>query len=156
MFFLPADLRIADDDREAVVEFLKHHYAAGRLSEAEMSARVDAAYAARYESQLDRVTWDLPDLPPQRHPVPGTLGGRLAPAAAVAGVAAAGIGIAALMPPELWSALLALGLPILLMVLFTIAPVALPVLAVVWFARALTQPPRRGELGRGRPPRLGR
>src|SRR4051794_5849295 len=146
MFFLSNDLRIADADREAAVEFIKHHYAAGRLSDAEMSARVDAAYAARFESQLERLTWDLPELLPERRERSGPLAGRLGPAAKVGGIVAAGAGIVALMPPEMWTALLGLGLPMLLMALFTFAPVALPVLLVLWLARSVAGPPRRGEL----------
>src|SRR3954447_5231007 len=115
MFFLPTDMRIADADREAAVEFIKRHYAAGRLSEAEFSARVDAAYAARYESQLDALTWDLPDLPPERALARRGHGARLAPAAAVGGVAVGGVALASVMPPELWTAFLAVGLPLLMM-----------------------------------------
>jgi hypothetical protein len=53
------------------------------------------------------------------------------------------------VPPEAWATLLALGLPLLMMALFTIAPLAVPVLAVLWIARGLAgggAPPRR--LGR--------
>jgi len=153
MLFLPHDTRISDSDREAAVEFIKRHYAVGRLSDAEMSARVDAAYAARYESQLERLTWDLPELPPEgrleRRRHGGTLASRVAPAAAVGGLAVGGVAIASVMPPELWAMLLGLGLPILLMALLTFAPVAIPVLLVLWFARALGRPyddGRRGHL----------
>src|SRR3954452_3690450 len=136
MFFLPTDMRIADADREAAVEFIKRHYAAGRLSDAEFSARVDAAYAARYESQLDALTWDLPDLPPERALARRPLGARVAPAAAVGGVAVGGgaVGggaIASLAPPELWTGFLALGLPLLMMLAVTVAPIALPILALM-------------------------
>jgi hypothetical protein len=150
MFFLPADLRIADADREAVVELIKRHYAVGRLSDAEMSARVEAAYAARYESQLERLIWDLPDLPPDRGTVRRSASGALAPAAAAGGLAVGGVALASVLPPELWAMLL----PLVLMGLFTVAPVALPVLVVLWLARGLGRPHelRRGPL----PPRLPR
>jgi len=144
MFFFPADMRISDADREAAVEFIKRHYAVGRLSDAEMSARVDAAYAARYESQLEDLIRDLPDLPPERALARRPAGGALGPVAAAGGLAAAGVAAAALLPPELWATLLGLGLPLLFMALFTVAPLAIPVLAVLWFVREATRPPQRG------------
>jgi hypothetical protein len=140
MFFLPADMRIADADREAAVEFIKRHYAAGRLSDAEFSARVDAAYAARYESQLEALTWDLPDLPPERALARRPLGSRVAPAAAVGGVAVGGVALASVVPPQLWAEFLAFGLPLLMMLAFTVGPIALPILALMWLARALGEP----------------
>jgi hypothetical protein len=135
MFFLPADIRASDADREAAVEFIKRHYAVGRLSDDEMSARVDAVYAARYESQLEQLTWDLPALPPEGALARRPLASRVGPAAAVGGLAVGGAAVATVMPPELLAALMGLGLPLLLMALFTIAPVALPILALLWFAR---------------------
>jgi hypothetical protein len=45
------------------------------------------------------------------------------------------VALAGLVPPELWTLLLGLGLPLLLMALFTVAPLALPVVAVLWLAR---------------------
>jgi hypothetical protein len=139
MFFLPADIRISDADREAVVEFIKRHYAVGRLSDAEMSARVDAAYAARYESQLERLTWDLPDLPPERALARRPAARALGPAAALGGLAVGGVAVASLLPPELWAMLV----PLVLMLLFTVAPLAVPVLAVLWLVRGLGASPGR-------------
>jgi Domain of unknown function (DUF1707) len=143
MFFLPADMRIADADREAAVEFIKRHYAAGRLSDAELSARVDAAYAARYESQLERLTWDLPDLPPERALARRDARTRLAPAAAAGGLAVGGVALASVVPPELWTAFLGLGLPLVMMLAVTVAPIALPILALMWLARGLGEPRAR-------------
>jgi uncharacterized protein DUF1707 len=143
MFFPPADMRIADADREAAVEFIKRHYAAGRLSDAELSARVDAAYAARYESQLDALIWDLPDLPPERALVQRSLGARVAPAAALGGVAVGGVAVASVVPPELWTGFLALGLPLIVMLAVTVAPIALPILALMWLARGFEDPRAR-------------
>jgi uncharacterized protein DUF1707 len=138
MFFLPADMRISDSDREAVVEFLKRHYAAGRLSDAEMSTRIDEAYAARYESQLARLTWDLPELPPEHALARRPVAGALAPAAAFGGLAIGSVAVASLLPPEVWAMLL----PLVVMLLFTVAPLAIPVLAVLWFMRSLGRPYR--------------
>ena len=143
MFFHP-DLRISDADREAAVEFITRHYAAGRLSDAEMAARVDAAYAARYESQLERLVYDLPALPPERPLARRPAAGALRTTFALGGLAAAA-GIVALMPPELWTALLGFGLPLLLMVLFTFAPVLLPVLVVLCLVHAATRPSATGR-----------
>jgi Domain of unknown function (DUF1707) len=55
------ELRAADSDRERVATDLREHYAAGRLSAAELSERIDAAYAAITMSELQRVLTDLPD-----------------------------------------------------------------------------------------------
>lgn len=142
MFFSSSDLRVADADREAVAEFLKRHYAAGRLTDAELSARVDAAYAARHESQLRRLTRDLPALPPERRarrPVavgPGS-------AAAAAALVVLIVALAAVLPPEAWAALLGVGLLLLVIAVVVIAPVALPLAAVVVLVRAIVRPRRR-------------
>jgi hypothetical protein len=55
-----ADWRAGDAEREAVAGQLREHYAAGRLTMDEFRARLDAAYAAATESDLSRVTADLP------------------------------------------------------------------------------------------------
>jgi hypothetical protein len=49
------------------------------------------------------------------------------------------------LPPDAWLMLGTVVLPLLLVLLFTVAPVAVPVLALAWLARALTRPaaPRR-------------
>jgi hypothetical protein len=148
MLFLPdEDLRVSDADRDAAVDFLTHHYASGRLSDAELSARIDAAHAARYDSQLQALTADLPALPAVRS---GALerAARLRPALGVAGIAAAGVALATLLPPDAWLALVTLVLPLLMMLLFTVAPLAIPVLALLWLGRALTRPPGPRRLGR--------
>jgi hypothetical protein len=138
VFLFSPDLRVSDAEREAATDFLKRHYAAGRLTEQELSARVDAAYRARTESQLDRLTADLPPLPvpvapPRRLP-------RLAPLATGAVVLAGIVVIADVLPPELVTMLVALGLPMVMMLLFTLAPLALPVLGFLWLARMLSGP----------------
>jgi hypothetical protein len=146
-FLLPEpDFRASDADRDAAVDFLNRHYAAGRLSEDELSARIDAVYRARFDSQLEALTDDLPELLPEaprraRRP----LGGAVAVAAAVAGA----IVLMSVVPPEAWATLLALGLPLLMMLLFTVAPLAVPVLAFFWLARGFGGGTRPREL----PPR---
>ena len=59
------DVRASDGDRERVVEILREHTAAGRLTAEELDERLDEAYGARTLSELDAVARDLP-----RPPVP--------------------------------------------------------------------------------------
>ena len=40
-------LRASDGDRERVVAFLRQHFEAGRLSEDDLSERIESAYGAR-------------------------------------------------------------------------------------------------------------
>src|SRR3954462_5567958 len=61
----PARVRASDSDRERVVDFLRHHYGAGRLSEDDLSERIESAYGARPVAQLATL---IPDLPPKREP----------------------------------------------------------------------------------------
>jgi class 3 adenylate cyclase len=61
-------LRVSDADRERVAGLLRDHYGAGRLSEDELSERVEAAYGARTMSELGALTADLPAA---REPGPG-------------------------------------------------------------------------------------
>lgn len=57
------DLRVSDADRERAAAALSAHYAAGRLDDQELDERLNAAYAARTESQLRALSADLPPLP---------------------------------------------------------------------------------------------
>ncbi|MGH9278293.1 MAG: DUF1707 SHOCT-like domain-containing protein [Acidimicrobiales bacterium] len=57
---LHPDLRIGDDERNAVIAALREHTAAGRLTLGEFSDRAGAVFAARTQSELDLVTVDLP------------------------------------------------------------------------------------------------
>lgn len=66
-------LRIGDREREAVAAELQEHYAHGRLTLAEFNQRLDAVFAAKTQSDLSRITYDLPHarsagtpLPPSR------------------------------------------------------------------------------------------
>jgi hypothetical protein len=148
-YFLPDDdLRVSDAERDAPVEFLNRHYAEGRLTEEELSGRIDAAYAARYDSQLEALTDDLPVLPARGLARRGA-GSRLGPVVTAGVIAVAALLAASVVPPDAWAMLLGVGLPLLMMLLFTVAPIAVPVLAFVWLARAIGGPPRR-ELPRGR------
>jgi Domain of unknown function (DUF1707) len=143
-FFLPDDdFRVSDAERDAAVDFLNRHYAAGRLTEQEHSARVDAAYAARFDSQLEALTADLPPFPTRAVARRGQVGARLAPLGAVAAVVAGVVAAAALVPPDVWAMLIGLALPLLVMLLFSVGPIALPIIAFVLIARALGGGSRR-------------
>jgi Domain of unknown function (DUF1707) len=62
----PREHRVSDLDRERVARELRDHFAAGRLTEDELSERVQAAYEARTESELRALAADLPQLPATR------------------------------------------------------------------------------------------
>lgn len=136
MPLLRSDIRASDADREAVAEFLKRHYTAGRLTEDEFDARVDAAYAAVGLSQLDRLVGDLPAYPP----APPAQRSSVRPVAACLTAAVLAVAVATVVPPEAWAMVLVLALPLLLfagMALMMLAPVAIPVLVVVGLVYAV-------------------
>jgi hypothetical protein len=56
----PSELRVADADREQLVEELREHALAGRLSSEEMEERIGGAYRARTRGDLDALRVDLP------------------------------------------------------------------------------------------------
>ena len=72
------DLRIGDADREAAAARLREHYAQGRLTLEEFNQRLDAAFAATTQSQLNALTRDLPRVavPPATPPVAAASAGR--------------------------------------------------------------------------------
>jgi len=53
-------LRASDADRDRTVSALGHHHAVGRLSLDELNDRVDAAYRAVTQADLERLVADLP------------------------------------------------------------------------------------------------
>jgi uncharacterized protein DUF1707 len=59
----PEGLRVSDQQREQAADALRDHYAAGRLSEAELNERLDAALEAKTEPELNALLSDLPKLP---------------------------------------------------------------------------------------------
>lgn len=61
-----ADLRASDEQRDRTAVELREHFAAGRLTDEELSDRVDAAYSARTEGELKSLLADLPKLPATR------------------------------------------------------------------------------------------
>jgi Domain of unknown function (DUF1707) len=60
------DLRVSDEQRERAVQDIREHFAAGRLTEDELSDRVQAAYAAQTQRELASQLADLPRLPATR------------------------------------------------------------------------------------------
>jgi Domain of unknown function (DUF1707) len=55
-----SELRVADADREQVVEELREHAGAGRLTSDELEERIERAYRARTRADLDALRADLP------------------------------------------------------------------------------------------------
>ncbi|HVL31368.1 MAG TPA: DUF1707 domain-containing protein [Solirubrobacteraceae bacterium] len=144
------DIRASDADRDETAELLKRHYADGRLSSAELSARVEAAYAAVRLSELDALLRDLPPLAPSAVPQPPATAARAAGRLVTGALAAAVLLVAAAaLPAEAWAMLLVVALPIVMLAAFTVLPIALPVLAIAWLVRALGGRPQ-ARLERGR------
>jgi hypothetical protein len=67
----PPVVRASDADREAVVARLQAAVAEGRLELDEFGSRADAAHAAVFRADLDRLVADLPRVAPQPGPVVG-------------------------------------------------------------------------------------
>jgi Domain of unknown function (DUF1707) len=139
------DIRASDLDRERAVEFLKAHYAAGRLQHDELAARTDAAYRAVALSELDWLTSDLPALVrprPRRR--------RISPLTAVL-VCALLVALIVVVPPEAWLALIAIGALIAVVGFFLLAPVAVPALllgGIVYLIVRATRPrPHQRRVG---------
>ena len=76
-------IRVSDQDRHCVVEWLSEAYAVGRLSREELDDRATAAYSAKTRGELRDATADLPlpgaraGLPSDSVGVPRGGGGRL-------------------------------------------------------------------------------
>ena len=56
----PSELRVADADREQLVDELREHALAGRLTAEEMEDRIGEAYRAVTRADLDALRSDLP------------------------------------------------------------------------------------------------
>jgi DNA-binding transcriptional ArsR family regulator len=77
--------RVGDADRDAAAAALGEHFAQGRLTLDELSARLEATLTATTHGELSQATWDLPDLtlfsaqvslPPRKQARPGHRPGR--------------------------------------------------------------------------------
>jgi hypothetical protein len=66
-------VRVGDAERERTAAAMGEHFAAGRLTRAELDERLAAAWAARTAEDLDRLTADLPS---PTGPVPAGVGRR--------------------------------------------------------------------------------
>src|SRR5699024_7207249 len=54
-------MRIPDSERDRVAQLLQEHFAQGRLDHEEFTERLSSAYKSRTETELARVTEDLPE-----------------------------------------------------------------------------------------------
>jgi hypothetical protein len=89
-------LRASDADREAAAERLRVASVEGRLESEELEQRLAAVYAARWVTELERLTTDItpPPAPPPPPPVPYGYGPPVAyatPAPATNGMAVASL-----------------------------------------------------------------
>jgi hypothetical protein len=57
-----AQLRASDAQRDSAAAEIREHYAAGRLSDDELTERLDAVYQARTQGELRELRRDLPAL----------------------------------------------------------------------------------------------
>ena len=136
-----ADLRASDLDRERAVEFLKAHFADGRLAEHELAWRTDAAYRAVHLGDLDRLTVDLPAFVTAPHRR------RLRPAALV--LLALLVVLVATVPPETWLVALVILVPLAVLLVAFVAPIAIPLLVLAFLVRMVVRAARPA------PPRVG-
>ena len=75
-------IRVSDEDRDRVSAQLRDHFAAGRITPAELDERLSAALSARTFGDLRRVMADLPGpVPAQPYAAPPPL--RVTPARAI-------------------------------------------------------------------------
>jgi Domain of unknown function (DUF1707) len=56
-------LRVSDEDRERIANDLREHMVAGRLSQDEFEERLDLAYKAKTQADVDALRSDLPMSP---------------------------------------------------------------------------------------------
>ena len=138
MFPARPDLRVSDAERESVAEFLTHHYAEGRLTDAELTERVSAAYDARRESQLGTLIRDLPPIEAPQPPARRLR--RLRTAALIAVALVAAVLLLSALPAELSILFVALTVPMLIALSLIIVPAALIVWALRWLAQAVGRP----------------
>jgi hypothetical protein len=66
----PRELRVSDAERETVLESLREHTAAGRLTMDEFTERADQVLRAKTYGELENLTRDLPPLDPRRAAAP--------------------------------------------------------------------------------------
>jgi hypothetical protein len=62
-------VRIGDAERDAALDKLGDHFAAGRLTREELDERTDQAIGARFDRDLEQIFRDLPDGAPAARPL---------------------------------------------------------------------------------------
>ena len=72
----PGDVRIGDDDRQAVIDLLRRHTSEGRLTLDEFADRAGQVFASRTRRELDEV---LAGLPSELRPEPGSIADAASP-----------------------------------------------------------------------------
>jgi DUF1707 SHOCT-like domain len=60
LYAAAGSMRLSDAERERALRELKAHYAEGRISTAELEARVERVYRSRTRRQTAAYLWDLP------------------------------------------------------------------------------------------------
>jgi len=58
------EMRVSDAEREATAAELREHYASGRLTDEELTQRLDQAFAAKTRGDLATLMRDLPSIRP--------------------------------------------------------------------------------------------
>jgi hypothetical protein len=61
-----SDLRASDEERDRAAAEIRAHFATGRLTDDELSDRLEAVYRARTQRELSDLRADLPALPATR------------------------------------------------------------------------------------------
>jgi hypothetical protein len=131
----PYDVRASDLDRERAVEFLKAHYADGRLQPDELAWRSDAAYRAVGLSELDRLTADLPAFTAPRRR-------RRFPLLGAVVLCAVLVALLVVVPPEAWLALFLVAAVMGIVAFVFVAPIAVPVLLLAWIVHLIVRATR--------------
>ena len=70
---MPGDprMRVSDADRDRAASLLREHHAEGRLTAEEFNDRLDRAFAAKTQGELDELFADLPAIDLYRLPASG-------------------------------------------------------------------------------------
>lgn len=128
-------VRIGDAERERVATSLREHFASGRLTMEEFQQRLDAAFAAKTDADLAKITRDLPHADPYAAPWPPSQ--RYSPP--VPSPAGAGQGQRSQRPGSrplsfLWACMALCVLGIVLVASFRWLPFGLPRMLVVLLA----------------------
>lgn len=138
-----SELRASDAERERVVNFLREHALAGRLSNDELEERIGAAYAAVTRGDLERLIGDLPrrDATPARHRPQRAVAKRQPNPVMVL------VGMMALVLPMAVMSAAAVALVAVFAVAVVLGPFVIVALILVAVMRRRRPPPRRSVYG---------